>query len=63
MPALSIGDAELYYESRGEGPPVLLVPGLGGIGTFWAKLVADLPETPEFTRLLTRTWTRFRTGK
>jgi putrescine transport system substrate-binding protein len=27
------------------------------------KLVPDLPESPEFTRELTRTWTRFRTGK
>jgi putrescine transport system substrate-binding protein len=27
------------------------------------KLVPDLPESPEFTRALTRTWTRFRTGK
>jgi len=27
------------------------------------KLVVDLPESPEFTRALTRTWTRFRTGK
>jgi len=27
------------------------------------KIVPDLPETAEFTRTLTRTWTRFRTGK
>jgi putrescine transport system substrate-binding protein len=27
------------------------------------KLVPDLPESPEFTRTLTRTWTKFRTGK
>jgi len=27
------------------------------------KLVPDLPESAEFTRELTRTWTRFRTGK
>ena len=27
------------------------------------KLVPDLAETPEFTRQLTRTWTRFKTGK
>ncbi len=27
------------------------------------KLVPDLPESAEFTRVLTRTWTRFRTGK
>jgi aminoacrylate hydrolase len=42
MPKLSVGDADLYYESRGDGPPVLLVPGLGGIGTFWASQVAAL---------------------
>ena len=28
-----------------------------------AKIVADLPESAEFTKELTRTWTRFRTGK
>jgi len=27
------------------------------------KLAVDLPESAEFTRELTRTWTRFRTGK
>lgn len=42
MAKLSIGDAELYYEQAGEGPPVLLVPGLGGVGAFWAKQVAAL---------------------
>jgi putrescine transport system substrate-binding protein len=28
-----------------------------------AKMVPDLAESPEFTRLLTRSWTRFKTGK
>jgi putrescine transport system substrate-binding protein len=28
-----------------------------------AKLQPDLAESPQFTRLLTRTWTRFKTGK
>jgi putrescine transport system substrate-binding protein len=28
-----------------------------------ARLVPDLAETPEFTRLLTRSWTRFKTGR
>ncbi len=28
-----------------------------------AKIVPDLPESAEFTRELTRSWTRFRTGK
>ena len=27
------------------------------------KLVPDLAETPQFTRVLTRSWTRFKTGK
>jgi len=27
------------------------------------KLVVDITESPQFTRLLTRTWTRFKTGK
>ena len=41
MPKISIGDAELYYESTGDGPPLLLVPGLGGQGSFWAQQVPD----------------------
>ena len=28
-----------------------------------AKIVPDLAESPEFTRQLTRSWTRFKTGK
>jgi aminoacrylate hydrolase len=42
MPRLSIGDAELYYEDTGEGEPLLLVPGLGGRGSFWVSQVPDL---------------------
>jgi len=41
MPKITIGDAELYYESRGDGPPLLLVPGLGGVGAFWVKQVEE----------------------
>ena len=36
MPTVSLGDGDLYYEERGEGPPLLLVPGLSGLGSFWA---------------------------
>src|SRR5436190_7653660 len=38
-------------------------PGIFPTPEMMPKLVPDLPETPEFTRALTRTWTRFRTGK
>jgi aminoacrylate hydrolase len=42
MPAVSLDDAEIHYEEQGAGPPLLLVPGLSGLGSFWAKQVADL---------------------
>jgi len=35
MPFAPIDGGELYYESEGAGPPLLLVPGLGGVGAFW----------------------------
>ena len=38
-------------------------PGIFPTPEMMTKLVPDLPETAEFTRSLTRTWTRFRTGK
>lgn len=44
MPKLSIGNAELYFESAGEGPPLLLVAGLGGRGSFWNQQVPALAD-------------------
>jgi putrescine transport system substrate-binding protein len=38
-------------------------PGIYPTADVMPKLVADLPESADFTRSLTRTWTRFRTGK
>ncbi|HZP37358.1 MAG TPA: alpha/beta fold hydrolase [Methylomirabilota bacterium] len=42
MPHVSIGDADIYYEEQGRGPALMLVPGLGGQGAFWAPQVRDL---------------------
>src|SRR4029077_20069972 len=42
--------AELYYETHGSGPPLFLVPGLGGDGRFWGDNVAALAE--QFTVVL-----------
>ena len=39
MPKVDIGDAEIYSESTGDGPPLMLVPGLGGGGSFWNNQV------------------------
>jgi aminoacrylate hydrolase len=35
MPTVTVDEVEIYYETHGEGPPVLLVPGLGGLGSYW----------------------------
>jgi aminoacrylate hydrolase len=43
MPKAALGDLELYYEVHGEGPPLLLVPGLGGLGSYWQ------PNIPAFS--------------
>lgn len=39
MTLIDIGDAEIYVEEHGEGPPLLLVAGLGGRGVFWNNQV------------------------
>ena len=44
-------------------PEIKNNPGIFPTPEMMPKLVPDLPETAEFTRSLTRTWTRFRTGK
>jgi aminoacrylate hydrolase len=41
MPTVSIGDADIYYEEAGQGPALMLVSGLNGVGSFWARQVAE----------------------
>jgi aminoacrylate hydrolase len=41
MPIVPISDGELYYESHGSGPVLLLVPGLGGTGNYWQPQVSE----------------------
>ena len=42
MPRVSIGDCTLYYEAHGSGEPLLLVPGLGGVGATFYKQIPEL---------------------
>src|ERR1700760_2951027 len=45
MPHVKLRDgAELYYEKHGNGPPLFLVPGLGGDGRWWAANVPELAK-------------------
>jgi aminoacrylate hydrolase len=43
MPIASFNGIRIGYESHGAGEPVLLVPGLGGVGAFWT------PNLPAFS--------------
>jgi putrescine transport system substrate-binding protein len=57
-----------YANSNAASWPLVKPEVKNDVGIFptpelMTKLVPDLPESPEFTRQLTRTWTRFRTGK
>ena len=53
MPTIPLEDGWLHYEATGDGRPLLLVPGLGGVGTFWGPLVgaAILIPLGEWTRI------------
>jgi aminoacrylate hydrolase len=44
MPIADIGDAEIYYEAHGDGPPLMLVAGLGGLGSFWRDQIPAFRE-------------------
>jgi aminoacrylate hydrolase len=44
MPQVDLGDAHIHYETYGTGTPVLLVPGLGGVGSYWG------PNIPAFSQ-------------
>jgi aminoacrylate hydrolase len=50
MPQMSITDGTLYYEIHGDGPPLILAAGLGGVGSFWASQLPAL--TPHFKVVL-----------
>ena len=44
MPKARVADVEIHYETHGRGIPILLVPGLGGVGSYWN------PNIPAFAR-------------
>lgn len=44
MTHYDIGDAEIYVEEKGDGPPLFFVAGLGGRGEFWRNQVDPFAE-------------------
>lgn len=39
MPTVRIQDVDLFYESKGQGDPIVFVPGLGTGGQIWDRVV------------------------
>ncbi|MBS0125962.1 alpha/beta fold hydrolase [Thetidibacter halocola] len=50
MPEVALNGITLHYELAGEGPPLLLVPGMLSDGASWQPLVAPLAD--RFTLIL-----------
>jgi len=44
MPKARIDGIEIYYEVHGSGPPVILVAGLGGEGSYWQPQIGPLSQ-------------------
>jgi aminoacrylate hydrolase len=41
MPQIALDDITVHYEAEGhDGPPLVLVPGLGGLGRSWGSMIA-----------------------
>jgi 3-oxoadipate enol-lactonase len=41
MPTIQHGEVELYYESHGEGEPIVWIPGTGLVGSGWRRQVDE----------------------
>lgn len=61
---LQVGDARIYYERYGKGPPVLLLHGglFGSIGEF-ADVIQDLQRDHSVIAMALRGSRTFRAGK
>jgi 3-oxoadipate enol-lactonase len=46
MPTAKVGDINIYYESHGDGEPLLLIMGYGSYSGHWAPLIPYL--SPEY---------------
>ena len=44
MPTVKIGDINMYYETQGEGEPLVLISGLGTDLSSWFCQIRDFSE-------------------
>jgi pimeloyl-ACP methyl ester carboxylesterase len=45
MPTAQVGDINIYYESHGDGEPLLLIMGYGQYSALWAPVIHDFSPT------------------
>jgi pimeloyl-ACP methyl ester carboxylesterase len=44
MPTAKVGDINIYYESHGDGEPILLIQGYGAYSAHWGPLIPPLSQ-------------------
>lgn len=53
MPLFSVGQTNLYYEARGRGEPLVMIPGMGiDSRTCFSHQVAGLAQPVQNSRIL-----------
>ena len=45
MQRVRVGGIEIAYERHGDGPALMLVPGLGGVGSYWHPQIEALSQS------------------
>lgn len=58
MGLINVDDIDLYYEERGKGPPILLIPPSGATASTWGGLVDDLTNVGRVIAYDRRGYTR-----
>lgn len=58
MPQVRAGDVDLYYESEGDGPPLLLIHGTGADATSWDPVMPFLTRQRRVIRYDRRGYSR-----
>jgi pimeloyl-ACP methyl ester carboxylesterase len=58
MPRVSVNGADLYFEERGSGPPLLLIHGLAADADVWGASLEDLAEDHRILTYDRRGYTR-----
>lgn len=44
MPFVSVAGAEIHFETIGQGPPLILISGMGGLASYWTPQIEQLSK-------------------